>query len=266
MPSWYNLQAYAFDKPVQYKNLLVYPATMDNYLEFHILAQCLLLEKNATIDGISKTYFDYLYGLYAKEDEDQNLLKFDALLRMCLRQKDAIIVYAPDNKGKTFFTFYKTESDSKLGVNGDKYNAKDFDELRLLICEQNDIEIPDSKISPEVRKSMEEALYYRMRQSGNIPPTLEDQVICVMISTCLSLEDICKLSIRKFGQLLRRADAKLHYQVYLTAAMSGFVEFKDKSVLKHWMSGEEIDRWKDTTISVEAMKGKLAFDDKKNKN
>lgn len=255
--SWYNLQAFAFDKPVQYKNLLVYPVTMENYFEFQILSQSLLLEKNSTVEGISKTYLEYLCMLNNQGDEEQNLMKFDALLRMCLKIKDLMIIYTPKN-----FTIYKTEEDYKQHKDGDIYIFKDFDELRTLICEQNDVEIPDELINPDVRASMEKDKIFKIKQSGTIPPSLEDLVICIMASTSLKPNDIAELSIRKFGQLVQRIDAKLHYQIYLTSAMSGMVEFKDKSVLKHWMSGENKDKWKDA-VEFETMKSKIAFDDKK---
>jgi hypothetical protein len=110
---------------------------------------------------------------------------------------------------------------------------------------------------------MAEVLRFKMKKSGMVPPTLEDMVICVMASTSLRPEDIANISIRKFGKLLQRVDAKLHYKIYLSASLSGFVKFEGKDTLKHWMSGVEEDKWKDTMIDVESMKGKLAFDDKK---
>ena len=253
MPSWINLQAYAFDRPIGYKKLLVYPALMEKYFEFNVYVSSLLLEKNITVEGISKTYLEYLYLLNSRKDEDLNLLKFDALLKLCLRKEELTIRYlSPD--GKPIFI-----------IEGEEYNSDDFDNLRLLICEQNDVELPDESIQKEVRDAMEETKRLRARMSGNVPPTLEDMIVCVIVSTNLSLEDIAKISIRKFGQILQRADSKLHYQVYLTSAVSGFVEFGDKSILKHWMSGVEKNKWGDTMISVETMKGKITFDDKKKK-
>ena len=253
MPNWLNMQAYAFDRPLKYKELSIYPAKMENYFEFHIFVRSLLLEKNATLAGISKTYLDYLYTLQENEDKELNLSKFDSLLKLCLRQNDFKNRYVR-KEGKPIFIIEDKE-----------YDSNDFDELRLIICEQNDISIPDETIQKEVRDSMEEAKRLKAKLSGTIPPTLEDQVVCIMASTSLRPEDIANLSIRKFGQLLQRVDAKLHYQVYLTASISG-TKFKDKTALKHWMSGNEVNRWKDTMISIETLKGKLGGNTQDNKN
>jgi hypothetical protein len=249
-----RLQSYAFDKPVKYKDLLVYPALMEDYIEFYIMVDCLTLEKNLTLEGISKTYLEYLFFLENAKDDGHHLLRFESLLRLCLRKKDLTIDYGYDSNKKAAFK-----------IEDKMYDSGDFDELRLLICEQNAIELPDETIQKEIRDSMDEAVRMRMKQSGTIPPTLEDQVVCVMVSTSLTLDDIAKLSIRKFGQLLERADWKLHYQIYLTASASGFVEFKDKSILKHWMSGKEINKFKDTMISIEDLGNKLGNSAQENK-
>jgi hypothetical protein len=254
-PSWYNLQAYAFDKPVEYKKLLVYPAKMQNYFDFNICVQCFLLEKNTNLEGISKTYLEYLYDLDKKKDENQYLQKFDALLRLCLRKDDLLIKYGYNDIEKPVFI-----------IAGEIYDSDDFNELRLLICEQNDVEIPDERIQKSVRDSMEETKRLRAKLSGVISPTIEDLVVCVMASTSYTLEEISNMSIRKFGQLVDRIDAKLHYQIFMTAFTSGFVDFKDKSVLKHWMSGKENDKWKGTTISVESLTDKLGKSPKPKNN
>lgn len=270
MPSLLTLQAYAFDRPIQYKKLLVYPVIMENYYEFQILVQSLLIEKNRTLEGISKTYLDYLYTLELQKDKNQYLLKFDALLKMCLKKDDLIILNKYeyiDKEGKQknpVFILYENETDANANINGDRYDSTDFDKLRLMICGQNNVELPDEKISFEVRQSIEDAKRLRMRLNGTIPPTLEDEVACVMASTSLSVDDIAKLSIRKFEQLIERIDKKLHYQIYMTGAMSGMVEFKDKSVLKHWMSGNEDNTFKET-IDLNDLERKMSLDDLKGK-
>lgn len=266
MSSWFKLQALAFDKPVPHRNLLIYPVLMEKYFEFQIAIQSLLLEKNRLVEGITKSHLEYIYHLLSKDKEDSNLMRLDMLLKLCLRKESPEIIkwFSDEETGKPYFIIENDKYDIDNASRFERYDSKDIDILRLLICEQNAIELPDEKISPEVRDSMEEARRLRMRMSGTVPPTLEDMIVCVIVSTGLTLEDIKKTSIRKFGQILQRVDSKLHYQAYLTASLSGMVEFKDKKALKHWMSGAEENKW-ENTISVEAMKGKLAFDDKKKK-
>ena len=105
---------------------------------------------------------------------------------------------------------------------------------------------------------MAKAKEIRMQQSKKKMGSLEDQIICVLISTPLKLQDVYELAIRKFEKVLQRVDAKLHYQVYLTASMSGFVKFEDKDAIKHWMSDfTPTDYYEDVKVDMEEMKNKI---------
>ena len=97
-----------------------------------------------------------------------------------------------------------------------------------------------------------------MQQTKQKMCSLEEQMICVLISTPLKLEDIYKLTIRKFEKILQRVDAKLHYQIYLNASMSGMVKFKDESVIQHWMNDlTKDDRYSDVKVDMDAMRNKI---------
>ena len=123
---------------------------------------------------------------------------------------------------------------------------------------QNDIEPVDETIQKELRDEMAKAKEIRMQQSKKKMGSLEDQIICVLISTPLKLQDVYELTIRKFEKVLQRVDAKLHYQVYLTASMSGFVKFEDKDAIKHWMSDfTPTDYYEDVKVDMEEMKNKI---------
>ena len=52
-----------FDEPIPYKELLIYPVTMKDYLEFHLAVSCLLIDKNSIPDVniISMSYLRFLY-------------------------------------------------------------------------------------------------------------------------------------------------------------------------------------------------------------
>jgi hypothetical protein len=48
--------------------------------------------------------------------------------------------------------------------------------------------------------------------------------------------------------------------------MSGLVEFKDKSFIKHWLENlEEKDKYKDVALDLEAVQKKINFEDAKRK-
>ena len=83
-------------------------------------------------------------------------------------------------------------------------------------------------------------------------------MICVLISTPLKMEDIYKLSIRKFEKILQRVDAKLHYQIYLSASMSGMVKFENENAIQHWMNDlSEKDKYADVKVDMDTMRNKI---------
>lgn len=256
--AWSKYDVYnTFDEPVPYKGLLIYPAIMKDFIMFHFYAQCLLLDKNSVpdIDVISKTYFQYMCE-YKKEGEIPPLLLFNSLLKTVLKKDDSfLITLGTDTRGN--YTFM---------IDSNSFTADDFDTIKEIIVDQNELEIPDDNIQKELRDKMREAEDLKRKINNNKIATLEEQIICVLVSTSMRLGDIYALTIRKFSKILKRVDHKMHYEIYLSASMSGFVEFKDKNAIKHWMIGleEESSIENKGLLSLESMKNKLSMDDKKN--
>jgi hypothetical protein len=216
--------SYIYDDVISYKGLEIHPVGMRDYLSFFYFAECFTLDKNSINDAktISMTYMDYMYSI--NTDEFPYIAFFDAVLKIVTKNPDLKVIYARNKKNKPIFI-----------VDGREYNSSDFDEIKKIICEYNMVDLPDDTIQKEIRDNMKKAQELRNKSSGKMA-SLEDQIVCVLISSSLSLEQIYSLSIRKFTKILERADLQLHYKVYLGASMSGMVEFKDKSFIKHWMS------------------------------
>lgn len=237
-----------YDEPVPYKGLLIYPATMRQYLDFHTYATCLLYEKNSVPNPrfISMSYLRYIFYLAEEEDSPALYLCF-MLLKLVLKI---------DNDDD--IKFYKKEDKAFFSIKDVEYNSDDFNEIKNIICIQNEIEQIDETIKKEIRDALKKAQEYKMAQNKNKMCSLEDQMLCVVISSSLKLEDIYKLTIRKFSKILARIDHKMHYEIYLSASMSGFVEFKDKDALKHWMVDlTKEDIYSDAKIDKDEMQSKI---------
>lgn len=259
-----NLVFYTtYDLPIPYKSLLIYPVTVKDYLLFSIFSQCLLMEKNSIPDPkiITMTELEYLFYLAnKKEEQSSNILWFDRLLSLCLKDdksfddiEKSIERYKYDENGKPYFEIGEI-----------KYGAKDFVKIKEIIAEQNELELPDENISKEVRDKLEEARRYREKMSASTPATLEDYLISLSISTGWSLDYIYSMTIRKFFSSLKRMDNFVHYKIYLTASLSGFVEFKDKSFIKHWLDGlEKKGKYQDVSVDLDTVQEKLSFESAK---
>jgi hypothetical protein len=243
---------YTFDDPIPYKNLLLYPVQLKDFYKFQVFASCYFLEKNSktNIKYISMPYLQFLYE--TDNVANNNKLFFDGLLRVVLKKPTMSAYYGLDENGKAFFS-----------IDDVKYDSNDFTEIKNIIVEQNNLELPDETIQKEVRDKMEEARRYKQRISGNKIASLEEQIIALGIYTGWTLDYIQTLTIRKFIKAIRRSDHILTSKIYLQASLSGMVEFKDKSVIKHWLSELDTDKNKDIIVDVKSVQNKIDFSDAK---
>lgn len=237
-----------FDEPIPYKELLIYPVTMENYIDFHWCVNCLLLDKNSIPDPkvISMSYLQFLYFISQQEE-----LPYLYMLKSLL-----CIVLKIDEEEQ--FKFYLKDNKPYFKIKDIEYNSEDFDAIVKIIMEQNCISPIDNTIQKEIRDALEEAEKYKQRQNSYKICSLEEQMICVMISTSLSLNEIYKLTIRKFEKILKRVDAKMHYQIYLSASLSGMVKFEKENAIQHWMRDlSSDDRYSDVKVDMDEMRNKI---------
>jgi len=234
-PKNYDLY-YIYDEPIPFGGILgndddsgelfIYPVKMKEYLIFMTVAQLLLVDIYSIPDPqiIQMSYLEYIFHTF--KDEPIHITFIDLMLRMVLKLDD-----------DTSIEFFRDKNKKPYLKIGEEIllDKEKFDEIRTIIIEQNLLEPPDDKISKKLRESMKDAERIRSRQRG-VMAGIEDQMIAVMISTGLKITDIYDMTIRKFMKTLERIDHKMHYEIYLSASLSGFVTFKDKNAIKHWLA------------------------------
>jgi hypothetical protein len=252
-----------FDKPVPFKGLLIYPALVTDFMPFYYYSDCLLVDKNSIPDVkvIQMNYLDYI--LYAANEKENHIFKLFELLKIVLRKPDDI----EGNSTLSFTPYYDKDNGYKamLNIEGNTFTSEEFDILKEIIIEQNLLEPPDETIPKYMREEMKRQKEFRQRLSGFKMCSLEEQINCIRIATSMSYEEIYKMTLRKFHQIIPRVDELIHYQIYKSASMSGFVTFKDKNFPPHWMRDlDKKDRFDGLTIDVEDVKSKLSADGKLN--
>lgn len=254
----------SFDKPIIYKKLKLYPIKVKDYFQFSIYTMALTVDKNSIPDVkiISMGYLQYLLYL-AEKDFINNPYIFwiDRLFSLCLPEdesfnnpEESIRRFLQNEKGKVSFI-----------INGEMYTENDFQEIKKIICEQNLIELPDENISKDVRDSLEAAKRYKEKISGSGKTgSFEDYITSLAVTTGWSFEYIYELTIRKFINSVRRLDNLIHYKIYLGASMSGMVEFKDKSFIKHWLTDlSSEDKYSDVSMDLDVIQNKISMESAK---
>ena len=245
-----------YDYPIQYKELMIHPVKIKDYFYFYSYLACFLLEKNSVpdINIIQMSYLDYMYKISLEED-GKYVSMFIGLMALCLNKEFKDIEPKYNKKKKPTFII-----DKKV------YDSTDFDKIKDIICEQNLVDLPDESIPKEIRDKIQEAKDLKARLEGkdNKTASLEDLIVAISVSTGMALESVYELTIRKFNKMIQRVDGKLHYEIYLSASMSGFVEFKDKSFIKHWLTNLDRDESEDYMLDYDAVKEKVSLKDKMN--
>jgi hypothetical protein len=265
-----NIEYYVtYDLPVPYRNMLFYPVSMKDYFQFNMYSKCLTIDKNSIPDPkiITMSNLEYMYFMTKTkeegtktEEEEPLLVWFDRLLSLCLKNdesfsdiEESIKRYGYNERKKPIFY-----------VDSEEYSANDFEEIKNIIAKQNMVELVDENISKEVRDSLEEAREFKRKLSKSKPGSIEDYIISLSIITGWKPEYIYSMSIRRFTKSIRRLDNLIHYKIYLQASMSGMVEFKDKSFMKHWLVDlEDEDKYSDVAVGLEEMKDKISFESAK---
>ena len=248
------LDKYIYDEPVEYKGLKIYPIRMRDFLEFNYSIGSLLLDKDSIpdINIINMTYYEFLMYLSTEIENavDKPSYKLDMLLRICFNlDRDPV---------KTPILYGEYKNKLAFQINDVILTSRDFDEIKNIIVLQNEIETIDVNMKKETRDMLDKAKEAKAKMSGDKQCGLEDQMICLSIATGMSLDDIYNMTIRKFKRYIRRVDHKIHYEIYKTASMSGFVEFKDKNFPKHWMVDlDNNDKYGDVLVSFDSIAEKI---------
>jgi len=249
----------------EYENLplLIHPVRMQEYLNFHMIANCLLIEKNKIPDPkvISMSYLDFLFYLI-ENDQNGNVYAqmLTEIISLSLGIEKENIMYIKDENNKINLKlnikFSYSENDKEKTILKENIIDKtDFDKIKNIIIYQNIPDYDNTYIDPKMEKALKEAQEFVNKNKKKMA-SLEDQLICVLISTSLSMDDIYNLTIRKFSKILQRVDYKLHYEIYKTASMSGFVKFEQG--IDHWMSDLSVDdKYADVKVDFEEFRNKV---------
>lgn len=249
-----------FDEPVPYRNIKLYPIKVKDYTMFGIHSICLNLDKNSIPDPkiIKMTELEYIYTYSNKDYSIPYVYFLDRLLGMCIKDdqsfektEESIKRYKFDERGKPFFL-----------IGDEAYKDKDFQEIKKIIATQNMVDLIDETIAKNVRDSLDRAKEYRRKILGEKSASLEDYIVSLASVTGWTFEYIYEMPIRKFIKTIRRTDNYIHYKIYLSASMSGMVEFKNKSFIKHWLTNidDDSNKYDDVSVDLDKIKKTISFE------
>ena len=272
--SYENTMNLAFDKPLEYKTLSLYPAKLFYYSIFSSADECLDVSRldERDLRLMRLPYLEYMYEKsLINEDFKNRWNMLICILSIVLQEQSFDIIR---ENGRLYLKVYQRSKDYELlnkqykalqdkiieeyseskkiddikeyatkmeEIKDKMFNiitisSEEFDEMRQLIMLQNDIK-------PQHFNAETEKLLYEMKiklkstRKDNSYTTMEDLITIVSYSMHISNEEMKNLTIRRFNRYLDIALSKDDYYMYKSLELSGAI--KMKSEIPHWIKHYE---------------------------
>lgn len=256
----------AFDTPVPYKGLLLYPVKAQDYYRFVSNVGVLGIQKNRTPDIkiIQMSYLQFVFGLILNDIEWRG--KFIEIMQLCLGvevdelsnvriQRGSFWNEMGDNGSLIFhlngYAIDFIDRDGRLFIKifNSELSASDFDELIRYIYYQNVYDYFDEFVSDDVREVVEK--YYKMKNKDIKPPTFEEKIISVMSVLGVTKPQLANMSMISVEQLFHSSVRRTDYMVehnYRAHAMTD----KPLPDIEHWAYKSNKERFSEVFVNAES--------------
>ena len=229
-------------KPVLVKDYPIYDGCID----------IIQLAKNEANDIriIQMSYLQYLMEIVLPQDNEEHVgeIKLRTLLKLCLGCE---YLYFAKNNGKWNIIICNKE-----GVVENLITPRDFNDIMIIILNQNNPNYDNRIVNPEVRDVMQE--YYKIKYADITQPTLEKRKAFVSSKTNKNFLEIGQMSIREFELVYRAClDSELYLAIKITEAS---FKYEVKNPTNHPLFEREHDAFEEafsdtTTLQNKGFKG-----------
>lgn len=256
----------AFDAPVPYKELLLYPVQAQDYYKFMSSVGVLGIQKNRTPDVriIQMSYLQFVFGLILNDVEWRK--KFIDIMQLCLRVEVAELSNSRIQRGSFWnemgangelifhlngyeVDFIDRNERIFIRLNGIELNGAEFDELIRYIHFQNVYDYFDDFINDDVREVIEK--FYSMKNKDIVPPTFEQKIISVMSALGVTKPQVATMTMisveQLFHSVVRRTDYMIEHN-YRAHAMTD----KPLPDIEHWAYKSNKERFSEVFVNADS--------------
>jgi hypothetical protein len=223
------------NKPIPYKDkTLLYPVLMENVFEFQKYISVLNIPKN-DIDDVEIMRMSYLKFIIEISMQQGYEGLFDSLFRlMQLVLRDEYISFDITDKGKHIIRL----------SNGNFLTEFDFSKIRPIIAQQNDFELEDDDMNPELRKQMRETNAFLAKKNNSAP--MMQRILSYQYVMQCDWDYIMSIPIMRFNRSLETISHIKQADLLQQALYGGTKEFKNPEKLPTWLTA--IDKSKDGRV------------------
>lgn len=256
----------AFDAPVPYKELLLYPVQAQDYYKFMSSVGVLGIQKNRTPDVriIQMSYLQFVFGLILNDVEWRK--KFIDIMQLCLKVEVAELSNHRIQRGSFWnemgangelifhlngyeIDFIDRNERIFIRLNGIELNGAEFDELIRYIHFQNVYDYFDDFINDDVREVIEK--FYSMKNKDIVPPTFEQKIISVMSALGVTKPQVATMTMisveQLFHSVVRRTDYIIEHN-YRAHAMTD----KPLPDIEHWAYKSNKERFSEVFVNADS--------------
>ena len=228
----------AFGEAVEIKGIKFFPVKTKYLFEFYMVVSVLMIRQDRVKDKtlMKLPYLWFLFyawdnaEVYGKQDFHLLMVYLVALLELTTSEKDIDVKYQYNQNHKLI--------KCDLVINGVEFNYKEFEEIREIILLQAGVEWDKTFVNEDAEKAVQEGIDFENKQSGYLPPSLEDLLDLTCMYLHMNINEVCEnFTIRKFNNLVKRMSIFEDYKLLRGAELNGWVKFKKP--ISHWVSGLE---------------------------
>lgn len=256
----------AFDAPVPYKELLLYPVQAQDYYKFMSSVGVLGIQKNRTPDVriIQMSYLQFVFGLILNDVEWRK--KFIDIMQLCLKVEVAELSNHRIQRGSFWnemgangelifhlngyeVDFIDRNERIFIRLNGIELSGAEFDELIRYIHFQNVYDYFDDFINDDVREVIKK--FYSMKNKDIVPPTFEQKIISVMSALGVTKPQVATMTMisveQLFHSVVRRTDYMIEHN-YRAHAMTD----KPLPDIEHWAYKSNKERFSEVFVNADS--------------
>lgn len=220
-------------KPRYYKGLELHPIKMKDIQDFYWAVECLSFAKSSSdnLKVLRMTYLEFLINLMLDIDlnfetgigSEELKHKFSLLCTLVFKSEE--IKFKRNELG-----VYDLVINSEITING-----QDFEDIKLIIGEQNGIELVDKFMAKDVRKKMAETREFLHKQNSQKMAQLDQQIIAYHCVSRLKYEEIDELTIYQFQKGLSRFNHMMECSHINNGIYSGTITLKKTESAPNWL-------------------------------
>ena len=225
------------DEPIQIEGLTLYPIKMRFYRQFHGNKASLLIRQSSL--PVDYAVMSYLLALFAMDfdvyEESKTTLGFMSSLLRILSLSTRLPVDALAKSAN-----YETDENDqrilkcihfRIGENIIHLTPALFDKVRVIIAEQNGLELPDETENVDL---VESEMDIAAKNTGDVEFNMRTLLASVARDQRCRREELLEYTIREFDDLRNAIERDKLFTIYRTAELSGNIKFENGNPVPSW--------------------------------